>query len=83
MADRRLGRNLKGMNKSNLVEIENSIWGIVEREGSLYVNQMEYVRQKKQLEHDLNARKEQLKEQITKINSRKSSETLNEEEIQV
>jgi hypothetical protein len=29
MSDRRLGRNLKGMNKSNLNEIEQSIWGIV------------------------------------------------------
>lgn len=31
MADRRLGKNLKGMNRSNLTEIENTIWSVVER----------------------------------------------------
>lgn len=29
MADRRLGKNLKGMNKSNLQEIENGVWSII------------------------------------------------------
>ena len=31
LADRRLGKNLKGMNKSLLSEIENSVWQGVER----------------------------------------------------
>jgi hypothetical protein len=38
MAERRLGRNLKGMNKSNLIEIENEIWGVIDREANLYGN---------------------------------------------
>lgn len=38
MADRRLGKNLKGMNKANLNEIENSVWAVIEREASLYKN---------------------------------------------
>lgn len=31
MSDRRLGKNLKGMNKSNLTEIENGVWTVLER----------------------------------------------------
>ncbi len=44
--DRRLGKNLKGMNKSNLVEIENLVWTVVDREMSLYQNELDYTRQK-------------------------------------
>jgi len=29
MNDRRIGKNLKGMNKSNFEEIEQNIWNIV------------------------------------------------------
>lgn len=57
MTDRRLGRNLKGMNKSNLVEIENIIWPTVEREANLYHNDLDYTRQKQQLSTDLRRRK--------------------------
>lgn len=38
LADRRLGRNLKGMNKSNLLEIESALWPSLEREVLLYKN---------------------------------------------
>jgi hypothetical protein len=38
MAERRLGKNLKGMNKSNLLEIENALWSVIEREACLYKN---------------------------------------------
>ncbi len=60
ISDRRLGKNLKGMNKSNLNEIENGIWGIVEREANLYHNDLDYTRQKQQLQADLKRRKEEL-----------------------
>lgn len=36
--DRRLGKNLKGLNKSNMVEIENCIWKSLLREAELYTN---------------------------------------------
>lgn len=81
MADRRLGKNLKGMNKSNLAEIEGIIWNILEREANLYLNEIEYERQKKQLENDLRVRKEQLKEEIDKLSenrSRRNSENITE-----
>lgn len=58
MNDRRLGRNLKGMNKSNLVEIENAVWSIIEREIKLYLNEADYTRHKQQLRADLKRRKE-------------------------
>lgn len=64
MNDRRLGRNLKGMNKSNLVEIENAIWSTVEREANLYQNDLDYTRQKQQLSADLRRRKEELKSRL-------------------
>lgn len=81
MSDRRLGKNLKGMNKSNLAEIEGIIWNIIEREANLYLNEIEYERQKKQLENDLRVRKEQLKEEIGKLSenrSRRNSENITE-----
>ena len=67
MSDRRLGKNLKGMNKSNLAEIENSIWNIVEREASLYQNELDYTRQKQQLKTDLQRRKEELMQEISRL----------------
>ena len=36
--ERRLGKNLKGLNKGNLTEIENHIWGSIIREIELYKN---------------------------------------------
>lgn len=60
MGDRRLGKNLKGMNKSNLTEVENTIWTVIEREANLYLNELEYTNKKKQLEHELRTRKQQL-----------------------
>ena len=86
MAERRLGRNLKGMNKSNLVEIQNAIWNIVEREASLYNNDLEYERQRKQLETDLKHRKEQLREEIEKLTEQRvriDSEECHQEEVDV
>lgn len=62
MTDRRLGKNLKGMNKSNLIEIENNIWNIIEREASLYLGELDYQRQKKQLMGELTSRKKELLE---------------------
>jgi hypothetical protein len=51
--ERRLGKNLKGMNKDNLSEIENNIWGSLLREIDLYKNEMEFYRDKEQLEATL------------------------------
>lgn len=53
MSDRRLGKNLKGMNKSNLTEIENMIWSVVEREANLYKTEIAYSQHKQQLIDDL------------------------------
>lgn len=36
--ERRLGKNLKGLNKDNAVEIENQIWSCLLREIDLYKN---------------------------------------------
>lgn len=36
--ERRLGKNLKGMNKSNMVEIEGVIWSSLSREIEIYKN---------------------------------------------
>jgi hypothetical protein len=36
--ERRLGKNLKGLNKSNLAEIETAIWKSLLREVELYKN---------------------------------------------
>ena len=36
LADRRLGKNLKGINKSIMQEIESSIWPTIEREVTLF-----------------------------------------------
>jgi hypothetical protein len=36
VAERRLGKNLKGINKGLLAEIEGYIWQSLERETSLY-----------------------------------------------
>ncbi len=36
LADRRLGKGLKGINKGILTEIENGIWPTLEREVTLY-----------------------------------------------
>ncbi len=70
MNDRRLGKNLKGMNKSNLVEIQNSIWNVVEREVCLYQNILDYNKQKQTLTADLKNRKEELMEQINQLSSK-------------
>ena len=40
--DRRLGRNLKGMNRANMIEIENAGWSAILREIDLYKNNKQY-----------------------------------------
>ena len=40
--DRRLGRNLKGMNRANMMEIENAGWSAIIREIDLYKNNKQY-----------------------------------------
>jgi len=42
LCDRRLGKNLKGLNKDNMIEIENHIWANIVREIDLYKNDQEY-----------------------------------------
>ena len=48
--ERRLGKNLKGLNKSNLIEIENHIWSSLQREVELYLNEKSYEQGKKELQ---------------------------------
>ena len=67
MSERRLGRGLKGMNKSNLLEIENSVWPIIEREASLYQTQLTYQHHKKHLQDHLQKRREELMEEIQQL----------------
>lgn len=55
--DRRLGKNLKGLNKSNLVEIENCVWKSLLREAELYTNEKEFNRGKEELQATLAKRK--------------------------
>lgn len=69
MADRRIGRNLKGMNKSNLQEIEQAVWTTLEREAALYHNHLDYTRQKQQLSEDLARRKQQIKDKLQHLSS--------------
>lgn len=40
--DRRLGRNLKGMNRANMMEIENAGWSAIIREIDIYKNNKQY-----------------------------------------
>lgn len=40
--DRRLGRYLKGMNRANMMEIENAAWSAIMREIDLYKNNKQY-----------------------------------------
>lgn len=74
MGDRRLGKNLKGMNKSNLQEIENGVWNIIEREASLYLAEIDYNRQRKVLMGEINARKETLMQEIQRLSALKESQ---------
>jgi hypothetical protein len=55
--ERRLGKNLKGMNKDNCVEIENQIWSCLLREIDLYINEQEYIKSKEDLKSILAQRK--------------------------
>lgn len=36
LADRRIGKNLKGINRDLLTEIENNMWANLEREVTLF-----------------------------------------------
>lgn len=69
MTDRRIGKNLKGMNKSNLNEIEQAVWTVIDRELSLYHNELEYNRHRTLLKADLSLRKQQLQAQIDSLRS--------------
>lgn len=40
--ERRLGRNLKGLNKANMMEIESAGWSAITREIDLYKNYKQY-----------------------------------------
>jgi hypothetical protein len=44
ISERRLGKNLKGLNKSNLAEIEAAVWQSLTREVDLYKNEKEFYR---------------------------------------
>jgi hypothetical protein len=74
IAGRRLGKNLKGMNKSNLAEVENAVWPIVEREASLYIGELDYQRQRKALMGELNSRKEELLREIDRLTGLKETQ---------
>ncbi len=47
--DRRLGRNLKGMNRANMMEIENAAWSAIIREIDLYKNNKLYKKNREAL----------------------------------
>lgn len=64
LADRRLGKNLKGMNKSLLNEIESSVWQGIEREVNLYLLNKQYEEQKGKLEDDLDKRRKDIENKI-------------------
>ena len=67
LSDRRLGRNLKGMNKSNMTEIENSIWSSIDREIQLYQNGLEYNKEKESLQEMLRVRKLQILKEMKNL----------------
>lgn len=70
LSDRRLGRNLKGMNKSNMTEIENSIWSSIDREIQLYQNGLEYNKEKESLQEMLRVRKLQILKEMRNLECR-------------
>ncbi len=74
MAERRLGKNMKGMNKSNMQEIENGVWSIVEREASLYLAELDYTRQRKTLLGEIQSRKESLMQEIERLSALRESQ---------
>lgn len=56
LAERRLGKNLKGINRGILAEIENLVWHSIEREVALYQLNKLYEQEKSCLEQQLQAR---------------------------
>ena len=64
LADRRLGKGLKGINKGILTEIENSIWTSIEREVTLYQLDRMYEKEKTSLEKELRERREEIARQM-------------------
>lgn len=60
LAERRLGRGLKGINKGILTEIENLIWTTLEREVSLYQLDKLYNKEKTALQTELQQRRREI-----------------------
>lgn len=70
LTERRIGKNLKGMNKSIMQEIEGAIWSTLEREITLYqLNKMYYL-EKEELERQLADRRIQIQHEIEALSSR-------------
>ena len=67
LAERRIGKNLKGMNKDLLQEIENSIWVTLEREVALYQLEHMYQKQRGELEDELKRRKQEIEGEIRRL----------------
>ena len=65
--ERRLGRNLKGMNKGNMTEIENHIWSGLHREIDLYHNQRDYIKGKEEFQSVLAQRKNEIMIELDKL----------------
>ena len=65
--ERRLGKNLKGLNRSNLAEIEGCVWKSLLREVDLYTNEKEFTRGKEALQATLAKRKEEIIQELEKI----------------
>ena len=57
LAERRLGKSLKGINKGILTEIEGLIWTTVEREVSIYQLDKMYEKEKTALQTELISRR--------------------------
>jgi len=65
--ERRLGKKLKGMNKSILTEIENGIWNALEREFNLYKLNLKYETEKNKLKEDIESRKNELYNELRSL----------------
>ena len=68
--ERRLGKNLKGLNKGNMIEIENQIWSGIVREIDLYKNELDYIKGKEEFQSVLAQRKNEIIMELDKIKAK-------------
>ena len=60
LSERRIGKNLKGIGKGILQEVENYIWNALERQITLYQANKMFERERDDLKLELHNKKEEI-----------------------